>query len=161
MKPLFALINEDTKQYTLLNAKKSVNGPFQGEHSLLFNQYDENLIILSKFIEKFAGNDIRIVTNNEERYLEMIHSYERFLHGEIDQYVGEQIDQKKYEEQNLETEKLLGQTQVLILKKWIEEKIKDLNAKEFTDDSSKDSILSRLYELEWVLQKINFLSQVK
>lgn len=158
MKPNFALINEKTKQYTLLHTLVSDKGSFKGEFSLRHNQYDENLLILSKFIQQNAGKEIKIITDTNTQYVKMITEWDRFLYEEIDDYVGEQLEKKRYQEQNIRTEKLLGQTQILILQKLIEEKINELKTKDIQDKSTKESLLGRQYELEWVLQKINFLS---
>lgn len=158
MKPNFALINEKTKQYTLLHTLVSDKGSFKGEFSLRHSQYDENLLILSKFIQQNAGKEIKIITDTNTQYVKMIKEWDRFLYEEIDDYVGEQLEKKRYQEQNVKTEKLLGQTQILILQKLIEEKINELKTKDIQDRSTKESLLGRQYELEWVLQKINFLS---
>ncbi|MCK2000220.1 hypothetical protein MZM54_02315 [[Brevibacterium] frigoritolerans] len=158
MKQNFALINEKAKQYTLLHTLLSDKGSFKGEYSLRHNQYDENLIILSKFIQRNAGKDIKIITDTNTQYVKMITEWDRFLCEEIDDYVGEQIEKKQYQDQNIKTEKLLGQTQILILQQLIKEKIEELKTKDIPDDSTKNSLLGRQYELEWVLQKINFLS---
>lgn len=158
MKPNFALINEKTKQYTLLHTLVSDKGSFKGEFSLRHNQYDENLLILSKFIHQNTGKDIKIITDGSTQYIKMLKEWDRFLYDEIDDYVEEQIEKKRYQDQILKTEKLLGQTQMLILQKLIEEKIGELKTNDISNESTKESLLGRQYELEWVLQKINFLS---
>lgn len=101
--------------FTLLHSFDKERGTFLGEYSLLHNEYTENSIVLNKFLLTHLGHTIRPIPSKTEEYREIICTADHFLENDIDKYVEESMEQRKFQERDRKSEREIGQVQLYVL----------------------------------------------
>jgi hypothetical protein len=96
-------------------------GHFEGEYSLLHNQRMQTDQLLCRFLLRHLGHHIKMIPNRTDEFSDIIKNAERFLETEIDKFVEESIHQQKAKQRDYEMERELGQLQLNVLLKIIEE----------------------------------------
>lgn len=101
--------------YTLLHSFDKDSGSFLGEYSLLHNDYTRNSVVLNKFLLSHLGHTIRTIPSKTEDYRNIICTASHFLEDDIDKYVEESQDRKKFSERNRKSEREIGQVQLYLV----------------------------------------------
>ncbi|MFD2369722.1 hypothetical protein ACFSO0_07070 [Brevibacillus sp. GCM10020057] len=101
--------------YTLLHSYDKDSGSFLGEYSLLHNNYTRNAVILNKFLLAHLGHAIRPIPSQTEDYRNIICTASHFLENDIDKYVEESLEKRKYSERDRRSEREIGQVQLYLV----------------------------------------------
>lgn len=107
--------------YTILNRYNPKSHRFEGEYSLLHNDYTHDDYFLSKFLVMHRGHSICLLDSEDARYYEIKQRYRHFAEEDIESYVSELLEQKREEAQVLSAQQNAGELQLLIAKKMIEQ----------------------------------------
>lgn len=101
--------------YTLLHSYDKDSGSFLGEYSLLHNNYTRNDIVLSKFLLAHLGHTIRSIPSQTEDYRSIICNASHFLENDIDKYVEESLEKRRFSERDRRSEREIGQVQLYLV----------------------------------------------
>jgi hypothetical protein len=108
-------------EYTYLGHFNEKDGHFSGEYSLLLNQSMQNDELLCRFLLSHLGHHLKMIPNRTDEYSEIMRTAKRFKDNEVDKYVEEALFMRKEREQDLLMERGLGQLQLNVLRKILEE----------------------------------------
>ncbi|HZG15762.1 MAG TPA: hypothetical protein VE710_12155 [Candidatus Bathyarchaeia archaeon] len=112
--------------YTLLHSYDKETSTFLGEYSLLHNEYTRNSVVLNKFLLTHLGHTLRTIPSKTDEYMNIICSANHFLEDDIDKYVEESMEQIKYREWNMRSEREIGKVQLHIVEHLLEHELNSL-----------------------------------
>ncbi len=101
--------------YTLLHSYDKETGTFLGEYSLLHNEYTRDSVVLNKFLLAHLEHPLRAIPSKTDEYMNIICTAARFLENDIDKYVEESLDKRRYEERILLHQREIGRVQIRIV----------------------------------------------
>jgi len=113
--------------YTLLHSYDKETSTFLGEYSLLHNEYTRNSVVLNKFLLTHLGHTLRTIPSKTDEYMNIICSANHFLEDDIDKYVEESMEQIKYREWNMRSEREIGKVQLHIVEHLLEHELNSLS----------------------------------
>lgn len=131
---------EDCNEYTILGQYLQKEKRFQGEYALLYNRHIENDELQYRFIINHLGHSVKVLSNGDERYVEIIKAATHFMEDDIETLVAESLKGKQNEARALEMERGLGQLNSNILLKMFEEEANSI-AKTATSTSAESQFL--------------------
>lgn len=115
--------------YTLLHSYNKDTGAFLGEYSLLHNEYTHNSVILHKFLLHHLGHTLRTIPSKTDEYMNIICTASHFLENDIDKYVEESMEQRKFQELDRLSEREIGKVQLHIVEHLIQHELDELASK--------------------------------
>lgn len=150
----YILVNHDAMMFTHLNRFNSKSKQFQGEYSIIHNDFSEDNVFLNKFLLTYIHSPLYLLNNNDKEYLNVINNYSRFLENDIAKHIEEKIQTHIFKEKDLEMEKNLGQLQLSILKKMIEKQLETVRNQSATTQAEHQVLLGKELSLQWVLHTL-------
>lgn len=111
-------------EYTSLGHYVEKEGHFEGEYSLLHNHRMDSDELLCRFILCHLGHHLKAIPNRTDEFSDILQNTKRFKDGEIDKFVEEAIQRKMAKEKDLMMDRELGQLQLNVLWKMIEDEAK-------------------------------------
>lgn len=111
-------------EYTSLGHYVEKEGHFEGEYSLLHNQRMDSDELLCRFILCHLGHHLKAIPNRTDEFSYILQNTKRFKDGEVDQFVEEALQRKQAKEKDLAMDRELGQLQLNVLWKMIEDEAK-------------------------------------
>jgi len=151
------LVCHDTKFFTFLNRYDDKRKKFQGEYSILHNLYEENSYFLNRFLAFHVGKELILMNSSHPDYPEVATKYQRFMEDDIPKYLEEQIQKEKDFRKDLDMDRNLGQLQLSILQKMVEEELKMVQNRGADTVDDHKVLLGKELGLQWVLHSLNDL----
>lgn len=141
-------------EYTALHRFIAKAGRFQGEYSLLHNRHLESDALLCKFLTAHVGHPVRLIPNRTDEYTNIITRFRRFAEEDVDRYVEEAREQAKHQQQDRRFDRGLGQLQLLIAKKLLQEEAEGLSRIAANPDQAQ-FLLGKQLGIEWAMHTIS------
>jgi len=114
-------------EYCSLGHYLPKEGRFEGEYSLLYNQHTHDNELLCRFLLAHLGHHLKSIPDKTDEFSQIIRESTRFMEKEIDQFVFESQQRKQFAEQEREMDRSLGQLQLHVLSKMLEEEAKTVS----------------------------------
>ncbi|GGJ13598.1 hypothetical protein GCM10010885_23620 [Alicyclobacillus cellulosilyticus] len=115
----YVLVCERDKTFTSLHRFDRKRNVFEGEYSLLHNAYSYDQYFLARFLMAHVEHPLRLLPSDNERYDEVVHTYQRFQEDDIPAYIEEKLQERAEREHRLDVERSLGQLQLIIARQMI------------------------------------------
>ena len=149
------LVCDSDRTYTALNRYNSKTHSFEGEYSLLYNKYSQDTYFLYRFLIKHRGHNLVMIDSDDERYYDIKRHYRHFGEEYVDRYVEELSERQKEEEQDLSMKQNLGQLQLLVAKKMIEQELESVQNQESKSERDTYVLLGQDFAFHRSLKVIN------
>ncbi len=149
------LVCDTDKTYTVLNRYNPKTHSFEGEYSLLHNEYSNDSYFLCTFLMEHRGHNLMMVTSDDERYFQVKRDYRHFAEEDIEQYMHELTKLREEKENDLSTRLQMGQLQLMVAKKMIEQEWESVQNRESRSDEDTYVLLGQDYAFRKSLQTIN------
>lgn len=149
------LVNDDTKTFTYLNRYDRKRNRFEGEYSIVHNEYTYDSFFLEKFLLEHKELPVILLSSDHKRFTEITNKYHRYLEDDIPKIIEEKIQQRLEKEKMLELDRNLGQLQLAILKKMIENQLETIRAQTAKTSAEHQVLLGKELSLQWVLHTID------
>lgn len=149
------LVCEQDKSYTVLNRYNPKTHTFEGEYSLLHNAYSQNSYFLSRFLMDHRGHSLMLIDSEDERYFQIRRTYRHEREQDIERYMEEQSEQRKEEESDLTAKQSIGQLQLLVVKKMIEQQRETIQNQESHTERDTYVLLGQDFAYGWSVNTIN------
>lgn len=149
----YLLVCSYCDEYTMLHRYIPREGRFEGEFSLLHNRYTENDALLCKFLVTHVGHPVRLIPNRTDEFSNILARFHRFLEDDVDRHVEESRDRAKDQLADREFDRGLGQLQLLIVQKLLQEEAETLARTPGEGDGSQ-FLLGKQIGIEWARNTI-------
>ncbi|HET7628027.1 MAG TPA: hypothetical protein VFK44_06510 [Bacillales bacterium] len=144
-------------EYSLLGRYLSETGSFEGEYSIVHNEYMQTGELLCRFLVEHRNHSLQVVPDKTESYKKVLAGASRFKEQDIDRYVEKSLHEKQKRQQKLADKQAVGQLEMTILKKMLEEEIEAVSA-EKTDSPAESQFY--LGKEEGIKEALNKLKQL-
>ena len=149
------LVCDMDKTYTVLNRYDPKSHLFEGEYSLLHNAYSQDAYFLSRFLMEHRGHSLIMLDSESERYYHIKTTYKHYGEEDIERYMAELAHRRHEEERNLEMKQNMGQLQLRVAKKMIEQEWESVQQKESNCEKDTYVLLGQDFAFRRSLQTIN------
>lgn len=96
--------------------------------------------LLCRFLLRHLAHAVKVYPDRTEEYAEIIRTADRFMEEDIDEFVKQTENRRKSLSQDLNMDRELGKLQLNILKKMLEDDIREISDTP-SDDSAKAQFL--------------------
>lgn len=149
------LICEQDKTYTNLNRFNPRTHLFEGEYSLLHNEYARDAYFLSSFLFDHAAHPLMVIHSDDERYSEIRRTYHHYREEDVPRYIQELLQRRDEAEHTLTNQQQVGQLQLLVAKKMIEQEWESVQTRESTSERETYVLLGQDFAFRKSVQTIN------
>lgn len=149
------LVCDNDKTYTVLNRYNPKTHAFEGEYSLIHNEYTNDSYFLSRFLLQHHGHHLVLLNSDDERYYEIKQNYHHFEEEDISRYMEELAQRRAEDTQKLSVKQNVGQLQILVARKMIEQEWEAVQEQESSSERDTYVLLGQDYAFRWSVQAIN------
>lgn len=150
----YILVCEENKTYTHLHEYNRTTKQFKGEHSIIHNRHLEDARLLSSFLYQNREGTFRLVMSQDKEYSHIIGHFKRHLEEDIEKYMDEILHKEQDSQKDIQMDRNIGQLQLAIVKKGIEEEHKSVKTTRGIDSDDHQFLLGKEMGLKWVLEYI-------
>ncbi|MCL6453354.1 MAG: hypothetical protein K6T78_06940 [Alicyclobacillus sp.] len=149
------LVCDTDGTYTCLNRYDPRTHLFEGEYSLVHNAYAHDAYFLSRFLMDHRGHQLMLIDSDDARYSEVRHTYQHYMEDDVPRYVDELMQRQLEAEWDHHRQQDMGQLQLLIVKKLIEQEWEAVQAKESKSERETYVLLGQDFAFRRSVQTIN------